>query len=111
MDSNNNFLKNSPLIGLIDFGIQRVKYSSEIVTALVNELKQASTAGKCNVLILIDNYNIFFSNYTQIKNIIRKFALTSEFSLTQAFLEITKSDWCNGQIIVTVDTAINKVVI
>ncbi|XP_011496930.1 PREDICTED: 28S ribosomal protein S29, mitochondrial [Ceratosolen solmsi marchali] len=103
-----NFPKDSSLIDLINFGIDQTRYASEIVAALVNELKQASRIGLCNVLVLIDNYNIFFSHYTQIKNSLKKFALTSEFSLTQNFLEITKSDWCNGQIIVTVDTAVNK---
>lgn len=100
----------SPLMEMIDLGINRVKYACEIVIALMSELKQASTAGKCKILVAIDGYNAFFSNETRVKNDAKQCVPASNVSLTQAFLDITKPDWCNGEIIVTVDRYATKVI-
>ncbi|OXU23458.1 hypothetical protein TSAR_001642 [Trichomalopsis sarcophagae] len=101
--SQESSLKGSPLIELIDFGIQRVKYASDIVVALMSELKQASIAGKCKIMVAIDCYNAFFANKTNVKNDAKQKVPASKVTLTQAFLDITKSDWCNGEIILAVD--------
>lgn len=101
--------EDSPLIELINFGINRVKYASDIVIAVLNELKIASTANKCKVLVAIDGFNAFFTNDTCVKNDSKQIMPTSKISLTQAFLDITKSDWCNGEVIVTVDQYATKV--
>ncbi|KAJ8682048.1 hypothetical protein QAD02_017840 [Eretmocerus hayati] len=94
----------SPLISLIDLGINHVKCACEVVIALMTELKKASIAGKCKVLVAIDGFNAFYRQVTKIKDDLRKYVPASQVSLTLAFLDITKSDWCNGQVIVSVDT-------
>lgn len=102
--------KGSPLTDLIDFGIQRIKYASDIVIELISELKQASTAGKCKIMVAIDGYNAFFGNDTMVKNDARQRVNAAKVSLTQAFLDITKSDWCNGEVILVVDQHACKVI-
>lgn len=101
--------QNAPIIELVNLGINRMKYACDIVKVLLQELKLASTAGKCKVLVAIDGYNSFFGETTRIKNNLKQFVPASKVSLTEAFLEITKSDWCNGQIVVTVDILGTKV--
>lgn len=93
----------APLTELIEFGVSRVKYACDIVYALTEELKLASTAGKCNTLVLIDGFNAFFAEESRIKNEQKKFLKPTYVTLTDAFLNITKWDWCNGAIVVTVD--------
>lgn len=91
------------LLELIDLGISRLKYACNIIYALTDELKLASTAGKCQTLVAIDGFNAFFSQTSKIKNDDKKIVMPIHVSLTQAFLNITKYDWCNGAIVLTVD--------
>ncbi|XP_014233402.1 28S ribosomal protein S29, mitochondrial [Trichogramma pretiosum] len=98
-----NSAKDSSLMDMIDFGISRIKFASNVIIKLMSELKQASTLGKCKVLVAIDGYNALFSQQTNIFNDNKQMVPASQVSLTEAFLDITKSDWCNGQVIVTVD--------
>lgn len=101
--------KDAPIIELVNLGISRMKFACDIIIALMKELKIASTSGKIKTLVAIDGYNSFFGESTRIKNNLKKFVPASQISLTQAFLEITKSDWCNGEIVVTVDILGTKV--
>lgn len=88
---------------MIDLGINRLKYASEIIIALMSELKEASIAGKCNTLVVIDGYNTFFTETTRIFNDNKVMMLPEKISLTIAFLDITKHDWCNGAVVLSVD--------
>ena len=93
----------SPLIDLIDLGISRLKYACDIIYALTDELKLASTANKCQTLVAIDGFNAFFADNSIVKNENRKIVKPMQISLTSAFLNMTNYDWCNGAIVVTVD--------
>lgn len=95
--------KDSSIIAMIEFGVTRVKYACSIVIALMEELKEASIAGKCNVLVAIDGYNAFFSEHSRIFDENKVMIPPSKLSLTKAFTDITKHDWCNGAVVVTVD--------
>lgn len=93
----------APIMEMIDFGINRVKFASEIVISLMNELKQATIAGKCKTMVVIDGFNAFFSEHSRIKNDQKIFVPARNVTLTEAFIDITKSDWNNGAVILTVD--------
>ncbi|XP_043280875.1 28S ribosomal protein S29, mitochondrial [Venturia canescens] len=93
----------APLTEMIDLGVSRVKYACDIIYALTEELKLASTAGKCNTLVLIDGFNAFYAEQSRIKDEEKKWLKPTYVSLTDAFLNITKWDWCNGAIVLTVD--------
>ncbi|XP_046628173.1 28S ribosomal protein S29, mitochondrial [Neodiprion virginianus] len=92
-----------PLMQLVDLGINRVRYASEIIIALTSELKEASIAGKCQTLVMIDGYNIFFTDRTRVFTDAKAMVLPDKVSLTIAALEMTKYDWCNGAVVVSVD--------
>lgn len=95
---------------LVEFGISRIKYACGVVDALIKELKLASIAGKCKTMVVIDGFNAFTSSHTRIYDENKQMMLPKQVSLALPFFEITKSDWCNGAIVLTVDVKANKVI-
>ncbi|XP_029041589.1 28S ribosomal protein S29, mitochondrial isoform X1 [Osmia bicornis bicornis] len=91
------------LISLIEFGIQRTKFACGVVSALIDELKAASTAGKCRTLVVIDGFNSFISNSTSIRDETRKYVPPERISLTAPFYNSAEYNWCNGAVILSVD--------
>ncbi|KAJ8872494.1 hypothetical protein PR048_026100 [Dryococelus australis] len=51
----------APLMELIEFGINRVKYACDAVVAVLQEIKRHSTEGRCKTLVVIDGFNGFFN--------------------------------------------------
>lgn len=80
-----------------------------MVEALIKELKLASTAGKCKTIVIIDGFNAFTSAFTRILDDNKVMVLPKQVSLTRPFFDITKDDWCNGAVVLTVDEKANKV--
>jgi len=99
----------TPILDLIDFGINRIKYACGVVDALIREIKLASTAGKCKTMVMIDGFNAFTSNHTRIFDDNKVMVLPKQVSLAIPFFDITKDDWCNGAIVLSVDEKANKV--
>lgn len=99
----------TPILELVEFGISRVKYACGVVDALIRELKLASTEGRCKTLVMIDGFNAFTSSYTRIRDDNKVMVLPQQVSLTIPFLDIVKSDWCNGAVVLSVDQIANKV--
>jgi len=79
------------------------------VEALIKELKLASTAGKCKTIVVIDGFNSFTSTFTRIYDDNKVMILPKQVSLARPFFDITKNDWCNGAVVLTVDAKANKV--
>ncbi|CAK9819295.1 28S ribosomal protein S29, mitochondrial [Anthophora plagiata] len=96
------------LFSLIDFGIQRTKFASGVLCALLDEIKMASTSGKCKTLVVIDGFNAFTSERTLVRDDNRVYATPERISITSAFFDIVNYNWCNGAVILTVDTRANK---
>ncbi|XP_057370312.1 small ribosomal subunit protein mS29-like [Daphnia carinata] len=95
----------SSLSELIDLGLNRAKYATDCVAALLGELKKAAVGKRCRVLVVIDGFNAFFSPKSRVRREDKSFVLPTEFALTDAFLSLTRNDWNNGAIIVSVDAA------
>lgn len=95
--------KDSPLIELIDHGINRLKYASDCVIALAEEIKQLTRAGQCKTLVAIDGFNAFFYPHTRVFKEKKEVVPPNKITLTEAFLNLTRFDWNNAAIIVTVD--------
>ncbi|EFA00920.1 small ribosomal subunit protein mS29 [Tribolium castaneum] len=95
--------KDSSLLELIDHGINRLKYASECVLALAEELKQLTKAGNCKTLVAIDGFNAFFYPKTRVFKEKKEVVPPNKITLTEAFLSLTKFDWNNAAIVVTVD--------
>ncbi|XP_076630233.1 mitochondrial ribosomal protein S29 isoform X1 [Colletes latitarsis] len=97
-----------PLSNLIEFGIQRIKFACGVIDALVNELKEASTAGKCKTLVVIDGFNALIADHTSIRDGNKVYVPADRISLTTAFLNSVHFNWCNGAAILTVDLKATK---
>nr|CAG4636999.1 EOG090X05V1 [Ceriodaphnia reticulata]SVE72925.1 EOG090X05V1 [Ceriodaphnia reticulata] len=95
----------APLSELIDLGLNRAKYATGCVVALLDELKKSAIGKQCRVLVIIDGFNSFFSPRSRVFREDKSAVLPSEFVLTDAFLSLTKNDWNNGAIVVSVDPA------
>lgn len=95
--------KGSKLLDLVEHGINRVKYASDCVVALAQEIKLLSTNGKCKTLVAIDGYNAFFYPNTRVFTEKKEIVHPHKVTLTQAFLTLTEQDWTNGVCILTVD--------
>lgn len=93
----------STLLELIEHGINRVKFATDTITVLIEELKAQSTEGKCRTMVAIDGFNAFFMERTKIKFDSRVIAKPADITITHPFLNITKADWCNGVCILVVD--------
>ncbi|CAO1391346.1 unnamed protein product [Diamesa hyperborea] len=93
----------SKLTELVDHGINRVKFASEVIAALVSEIKQQSSEGKFKTMVLIDGYNSLFYPETRIFGENKVKMTPDKITLTQPFIDITNYDWTNGVCILTVD--------
>nr|CAD7268270.1 unnamed protein product [Timema shepardi] len=93
----------SSILELVEHGINRVKYSSDCIIALLKEIKTHSTHGRCKTLVAIDGFNAFFYPKTRVVDEYKAIIHPSKITLTEAFIEITKFDWSNGAVVVTVD--------
>ncbi|XP_063239134.1 small ribosomal subunit protein mS29 [Bacillus rossius redtenbacheri] len=93
----------APLVDLIEFGINRVKYACDVVLALLQEIKLHSTEGRCKTLVVIDGFNAFFNPDIRMKTEDKVKVKPSMVTLAQGFLEITKNDWCNGAVVLSID--------
>lgn len=106
----------SPLTDLIDLGLNRAKYATGCVDALLSELKKKAVNKeyalltrqrnfrnritkisdcRCRVLVVIDGFNSFFSPRSRVIREDKSCVLPAEFVLTDAFLSLTKNDWVN----------------
>ncbi|CAK9804458.1 28S ribosomal protein S29, mitochondrial [Anthophora quadrimaculata] len=92
------------LFSLIDFGIQRTKFACGVVHALLDEIKTASIAGKCRTLVVIDGFNAFTAERTVVRDENHVYVTPDRMSITSAFFDIVNYNWCNGAVILTVDT-------
>ncbi|XP_046447592.1 28S ribosomal protein S29, mitochondrial-like [Daphnia pulex] len=93
----------SPLSELIDLGLNRAKYATGCIVALLDELKKAASSKQCRVLVVIDGFNSFFSRKSNVIREDKSMVLPSDFLLTDALLSLTRNDWNNGAVVVSVD--------
>lgn len=92
------------LLDLIEHGINRVKFASDVMDSLIEELKVLSTAGKCKTLVVIDGYNAFWWPLTRLHGQYKVKIKTDDVTVTKPFKSITNYDWTNGAVVLTVDT-------
>nr|XP_022918455.1 28S ribosomal protein S29, mitochondrial [Onthophagus taurus] len=99
--------KEVSLIKLIDHGISRVKYASDCVVCLAEEIKHLSKKGLCKTFVAIDGFNAFFYPNTRIKTEKKEIVHPSKVVVTEAFLNLTRYDWNNAVCVVTVDQLVH----
>lgn len=94
---------NSTFLELIDHGINRAKFASEVIKVLLEEIKQQSSAGKMRTMVVIDGYNSLFYEKTNLKGEYKVMIPSSKITLTKPFMDLSKYDWSNGVCILSVD--------
>lgn len=94
---------NSTFNELIDHGINRAKFASEVIKVLLDEIKQQSSNGKMKTMVVIDGYNSLFYEKTNLKGEYKVMIPSEKITLTKPFLDIAKHDWSNGVCILSVD--------
>lgn len=95
--------KGTSLVELVTFGINRIKYACRVIDVLCDELKAASTAGKCNTLVALPGFNMYSNYQTSIKDDTRKKVDSTRISVVQSFNKMVKYDWCNSAIVLIAD--------
>ncbi|XP_055383177.1 28S ribosomal protein S29, mitochondrial [Condylostylus longicornis] len=93
----------STLLQLVEHGINRIKFSTGTIEALISELKQQATDNKCKVMVCIDGYNAFFHSKTRVVSDTKAKMTPNKITITQPFLNITNFDWKNGVCVLVVD--------
>lgn len=93
----------STILELIDFGVNRLKYASDTIVALCQEVKSLSDNGVCKTLVAIDGFNAFFYPHTRVFGERKVVIHPQNITITEGFMNITKFDWKNAAIIVTLD--------
>ncbi|XP_031625298.1 28S ribosomal protein S29, mitochondrial [Contarinia nasturtii] len=91
------------LLELIEHGISRIRFATDTINVLVEELKQQSTAGNCRTMVAIDGFNAFFHPKTLIKFDNRVKATPENITITQPFLSLAQSDWSGGVCLLVAD--------
>lgn len=92
-----------PILNLIQFGLNRIKFACGVISALIDELKAASIAGKCKTLIVIDGFNAFISGSTMIRDEKYVYVSPDKITLTAPFYNSVDYNWCNGAVLLSVD--------
>ncbi|GJQ78999.1 mRpS29 [Trypoxylus dichotomus] len=95
--------KGSKLLDLVEHGINRVKYASDCVVAVAQEIKLLSSSAKCKTLVAIDGYNAFFYPNTRVYTDKKEMVHPHKVTLTTAFLALTEYNWTNAVCVLTVD--------
>ncbi|KAB0792332.1 hypothetical protein PPYR_14291 [Photinus pyralis] len=95
--------KDVPLGELVDHGINRIKFASQCIVVLAEEIKQLSREGKCKTLVVVDGFNGFFYPNTRILTEKKEVVHPKNVTVTEAFLNLSRFDWKNGAAVVTVD--------
>lgn len=94
--------KGSLLMDIIEQGINRPKFSSDCVGAILKEAKILASSGELRVAVVIDGVNSFFDE-TRIKRDDRSKVPPEDVTLIHAFMKLLRNDWTNGVVIVSTD--------
>ncbi|XP_068228925.1 small ribosomal subunit protein mS29 [Palaemon carinicauda] len=96
----------SPISMLIEHGINRSRYASDVVVAVVAELKKCATEGRCKVAVVVDGINSFFCTSSRYK-VDAVYVEPQRFTLFKAFMPCFDKDWKNGCIVGSIDLRAN----
>ncbi|XP_060520088.1 small ribosomal subunit protein mS29 [Cylas formicarius] len=95
--------KGAPLLELVEHGISRVKFASDCVNILAENIKALARDGRCRTLVAVDGFNAFFYPKTRVYTEKKEMVPPSRVVLAEAFRNLSKFDWRNGAVVVTVD--------
>lgn len=90
----------TPLLELIEYANERVKYSSDICGAIIREIKLQSQQEKKNfkVFVSVDSVNSYFGP-TRLKRDDKSEVLVDDITLVRNFKKLLRNDWNNAVIV------------
>lgn len=94
-----------PISEIIEFGINRPRFASDAVGAILRELRLAATDKQIKLLVAIDGVNGFWRD-ARIRTEDKKQIPASQLSLVHNFKKFFTSNWCNGVCIGVVDSSL-----
>jgi len=99
----------TPLTSLIDFGLARVKYSSDVLGAVMKEMRHRGSAGLSRVLVAVDCLNVCYG-MTDGRRVddSTHFYEATEFSSVQHWLRMLELDWTGGAVVSTIDSSTGR---
>ncbi|XP_071110426.1 small ribosomal subunit protein mS29-like isoform X1 [Haliotis cracherodii] len=98
--------KGTPLLDIVEFGMNRIKFAADCVGVILKELKQHANQKQIKVMVAVDGVNSLWAP-TKIRTDEKEIVPASNISLVHNFKKILKSDWTNGVIVCTVDPMAN----
>ncbi|GAB0099363.1 mitochondrial ribosomal protein S29 [Sergentomyia squamirostris] len=93
----------STLLELVEHGINRIKFATGTISALLEQLKILSTEGKCKTMVAINGFNAFFLKKTTLEALHRVKIPPEKITIVKPFLDIVTNDWQNGVCLLVVN--------
>nr|UUA79759.1 28S ribosomal protein S29 [Octopus vulgaris] len=91
---------------LIQFGLARPRYASDVVGIILKEVKKSASEKKHRVLVAVDGVNGLWGT-TSVKDENYDYISCDKISLFHNFRKILKNDWSNGIVAGIVDIVAN----
>lgn len=88
----------TPILELIDYANERIKYSSDICAAIMREIKLQAAAKNFKVFVSIDGVNSYFGP-TRIKREDKSEVPVDDITIVRSFKKLLKNDWTNAVIV------------
>lgn len=95
--------KGASWLELIEHGISRIRFASNCVNYLCQEIKTHTEQGLCKTLVAVDGFNAFFYPNTRVFAEHKRVIPPNKITVTAGFLNLSKFDWKNSAVVVTVD--------
>ncbi|XP_060111148.1 small ribosomal subunit protein mS29 [Heteronotia binoei] len=90
----------SPLMSIVEQGLNRVKTASDVVGVVLKELKQQSPRGAFKLLVAVDGVNSLWGS-TTLKKVDRSAISPEELTLVHNLRKMVTNDWTGGAIVTT----------
>jgi small subunit ribosomal protein S29 len=95
----------TPLTELIEYGVTRVKHASDVMGAVMKELRLQATAGRLRMLVAVDGLNAFWQMTTIKQEDARHLRYSStDLTMTQHWMRLLRDDWTGGAVVATLDS-------
>ncbi|GFO35809.1 28S ribosomal protein s29, mitochondrial [Plakobranchus ocellatus] len=95
---------------IINFGLTRLKFSSDCVGVILKELRAQAQAKGLKVLVAIDSVNAFYVQWNKLnalKNMEKKQLQPGEISLIHNFKKMINTNWTHGAVVCAVSEEAN----
>ncbi|GAB1605926.1 28S ribosomal protein S29, mitochondrial-like, partial [Argonauta hians] len=94
------------LLELIEFGLTRPRYASDVVGIVLKEVKKLASNKKHRVLLAVDGVNGLWGS-TSVRDENKDYISSDKMSLFHNFRKMLNNDWTNGVVVSIADVVAN----